>query len=48
MKITLFSQWDCKTCVALKEKLNENKISYKELYEKIQIYSFYLKNDKFI
>jgi glutaredoxin len=31
MKITLFSQWDCKTCVALKEKLNENKISYKTI-----------------
>lgn len=31
MKITLFTQWDCKTCVALKEKLKENKLTYKTL-----------------
>lgn len=29
MKITLFSQWECKTCVALKETLNQEKINYK-------------------
>jgi|15BtaG_2_1085339.scaffolds.fasta_scaffold00022_64 glutaredoxin len=29
MKITLFSQWECKTCVELKEKLKEEKITYK-------------------
>tara|TARA_Y100000389_G_C17419556_1_gene495868 strand:- start:112 stop:390 length:279 start_codon:yes stop_codon:yes gene_type:complete len=29
MKITLFSQWECKTCIALKETLNQEKINYK-------------------
>lgn len=31
MKITLFSQWECKTCVELKEKLKEEKIPYKTI-----------------
>ena len=31
MKITLFTQWECKTCVALKEKLKEEKLTYKTL-----------------
>ena len=29
MKITLFSQWECKTCVKLKELLDQKKINYK-------------------
>ena len=29
MKLTLFSQWECKTCVALKEKLKEENLKYK-------------------
>ena len=29
MKITLFSQWECKTCIALKETLDQEKINYK-------------------
>lgn len=44
MKITLFSQWECKTCIALKENLDQKKINYKvievlenkELWEEIR------------
>ena len=44
MKITLFSQWECKTCIALKEILDQEKINYKvievlenkELWEEIR------------
>jgi len=44
MKITLFSQWECKTCIALKETLDQEKINYKvievlenkELWEEIR------------
>lgn len=44
MKLTLFSQWDCKTCLALKEKLKEEDLTYKlievlehrELWEEIR------------
>lgn len=31
MKLTLFSQWECKTCVALKTKLNEENLKYKTI-----------------
>jgi len=44
MKITLFSQWECKTCIALKKTLDQEKINYKvievlenkELWEEIR------------
>ncbi len=44
MKITLFSQWECKTCISLKETLDQEKINYKvievlenkELWEEIR------------
>ena len=44
MKITLFSQWECKTCLQLKEVLDQEKIKYKvievlenkELWEEIR------------
>lgn len=31
MKLTLFSQWDCKTCIALKEVLNSENVNYKTI-----------------
>ncbi len=44
MKIKLFSQWECKTCLQLKETLDQEKINYKvievlenkELWEEIR------------
>jgi len=44
MRITLFSQWECKTCVALKDLMTQENIKYKvievlknkELWEEIR------------
>ncbi len=40
MKLTLFSQWECKTCVALKTKLNEENLKYKivEVLDHIELW----------
>ncbi len=40
MKLTLFSQWECKTCVALKEKLKEEKLPHKtiEVLDNIELW----------
>ena len=31
MKLTLFTQWECKTCVALKEILKKENMTYKTI-----------------
>ena len=40
MKLTLFSQWECKTCIALKEKLKEEKLPHKtiEVLDNIELW----------
>ena len=40
MKLTLFSQWECKTCITLKEKLKEEKLPHKtiEVLDNIELW----------
>ena len=40
MKLTLFSQWDCKTCIALKDKLKNENLPYKliEVLEHLELW----------